>query len=258
VKPFDCRSEVMAMPLAGTFDYVAVVPERSRDAGFECRGESRERIAISGNRLRDFRLVGTAPLIRFSDAGLTPDAGPQRPWVMRSRITIKASARNDASVGEASFHIDKALTSCMWTGDEIHLTRTTCGGVGLSIIRRGELVAAAGAVTAVPLGSTVRATIPLDLIARAETVFCELDPVFEFSELPLAITVNGSASILFRGGRPLESYHLSVVHGFLQGIPGTSECAAIYDARTCPDVAAHASAMLMDGPNVLTMTRWEG
>jgi hypothetical protein len=244
------------MPASGTFDYVAIVPERSGDSEFECGGDVRERIVTTGDDLRDCRLVGVAPLIRVTDAGLTPDAGPRRPWVMRSRITLTASGRRQATVAEVSFHVDQALTSSMRMGDEIHLARTACGGLGLSVIRGGELVVAAGAVTAVPLGRRVRARIPMDLIARAKAVFRELDPDFEFSEQPLEVSVSGSPSILNRGRRTVEEYQIFVVHGFLRGIPGTDECGAIFHQGQCPDVAAHASAMLMDGPDALSISQW--
>ena len=246
----------MVMPACGTFGYVAIVPDHSGDTEFECRGDLRERIFVTGDDLRDSRLVGTAPLIRVTDAGLTPDAGPRRPWVMRSRITLRASGRRQATVAEVSFHVDKALTSSMRMGDEMHLVRTPCGGLGLSIIRGGELVVAAGAVTAVPLGQRVRARIPMELLASAEAVFRKLDPDFEFPERPLEVSVSSSRSILHGGRRTIQDYQVFVAHGFLDGIPGTDECGAIYRQGHCPDVAAHASAMLMDGPDALSISRW--
>jgi hypothetical protein len=62
--------------------------------------------------------------------------------------------------------------------------------------------------------------------------------------------------ILYRGHRALEAYDVDVVHGFCVGIPGRQECCAIHDRRLCPDVAATASAMLMDDGHSLTMRRW--
>ena len=110
----------MAMPLAGTFDYLLTIPKRI-GGGFSGRAVVREPFDLCGDDLADRRLVGVAPVVDVTDAGLTPDASPQRPLVARSRITLTASTRRQASVAAASFHIDKALTSCMREGDLLHL-----------------------------------------------------------------------------------------------------------------------------------------
>jgi len=247
----------MAMPASGTFDYVLTVPERIADNGFECRADVREAIVRTGDPLRDSRLVGTTPLVRVVDAGLTPDPSPERPWVMRSRITLSAATQDGAGVAEASFHVDKALTSSMRQGDEVHLSRTACGGLGLSVLRRGELVVAAGAVTTVPLGEKIRAEIPGDLIAAATAVFHRRDPGFQFPELPVELNISSSRWILHGGRRKIDEYRVFLVHGFLVGLPGHNECGAIYHKGKCPESAAHASAMLMDCEDALSMARWK-
>lgn len=224
-----------------TFRYVAIVPERSGESDFECRGKLREPIVTTSHCLSD------APLIRVRADGLTPDAGPHRPWVMRSRITLCASEGRQGTAAETWFHVDRALTSCMRAGDELHLARTASAGLGLSVIRGGELIVAAGAVTSVPLGQLVRARIPNDLIADAEEVFRKRDPAFRFPVLPIEVSVD-SRMILYGGYGTIGDYRVFVVHGYLGGVPGTDECAAIYHHGKCPDTAAHASAMLMAGP----------
>jgi hypothetical protein len=245
----------MVLAASRTFDYVAIVPERSGDTDFECRARLRDPLAI--HRLGDSWLVGITPVIRVTDAGLTPDAHPARPWVMRSRITLLAPEPRQASAAEASFHVDQALTSCMKPGDEIHLTRTGCAGLGLSVMRGGELIVAAGAVTRVPLGQKVSARIPIELIADAEAVFRKRDQAFKLPHLPIEVSVVDSRTILYGGRRTLDDYEVFVVHGFRRGLPGTDECAAIYDHRYCPDTAAHASAMLMADPASFAISRWE-
>lgn len=224
-----------------TFHFAAIVPERSGATEFECRGDLCEPLVTAR------RLSGVAPLIRVTDAGLTPDPGPHLPWVMRSRITLCASEGRQSTAAETWFHVDRALTSCMRRGDELHLTRTASAGIGLSVIRSGELIVAAGAVTSVPLGQSVRARTPLDLIADAEAVFRKGDPAFEFPVLPLEVIVD-SRMILYGGQQTIGDYRVFVVHGYLRGVPGTDACAAIYHHGKCPDTAAHASAMLMAGP----------
>jgi hypothetical protein len=246
----------MAIPPAGTFEYMAIVPERSSGGEFECRAGSRERSVGTSDDVHGAWLVGLTPLLRVADAGLTPDAGPQRPWVLRSRITLTASGRPQATVAEAAFHVDKALTSRVRPGDELHLARTAAGGVGFSVIRGGELVMAVGALTAVPLGRRVVARIPMDLVASAEAVFRTRDPKFEFRGGPVEVSVSGSAAILYGGRRTVADYELFVLHGFLRGMPGVDECGALWQDGQCPEVAAQASAMLMDGPDALAISRW--
>jgi hypothetical protein len=241
----------MVMSPGGTFDYVAVVPHRSDDGSFECRARMREPVAPPEDRL-----VGLAPVVRVTDAGLTPNAGPQRPWVLRSRITLSASARAQAAVAEASFHVDKALTSSLKADDLLHMARTACGGLGLSVIRGGELVVAVGAVTAVPLGRGVEARIPLDMVAVAEAAFRQRDPEFEFPEWPVEITINSAVSVLYRGTRELGQYAVRVEHGFLPGEPGQEVCAAICRRDACADIAANASAVLVDDQAALSLRLW--
>jgi hypothetical protein len=246
----------MAIAPHGTFDYVAVVPERLSENGFECRATLREPIDSTGDDVWDGRLVGHEPLFRVSDAGLTPDPGEKRPRVMRSLISLVASERRRATIATASFHVDKALMSSLRSGDLVHVTYTDCCGLGLSVLRQGALVVAAGAVTAVPLGNDVEARIPGDLIDRAEAIFRSVDDEFEFLETPIEIRVAASRVLLLAGYRTRMGHDMYVVHGFQPGEPGNSECAAIYQRALCPETAAHASALLLDLPEALSMTRW--
>jgi hypothetical protein len=245
----------MAIAQQGTFGYVAIVPEKS-GAEFECRGGLRDPIVLRGDERSDSRLVGHAPLIQVTEAGLTPDAGPERPWVMRSRITLRAPDRHLASVAEVSFHVDRALMACSRPGDELHLTRTSSGGLGLSIIRGGALVVSTGAITAVPSGRAVEARDPRDLVARAEAVFRERDPAFRLRDWPVEVSVDGARSILSRGSPTLGEYRVFIVHGYEDGVPGTDACGAIYRKGQCPDAAAEASALLMAASDALSMRRW--
>src|SRR4029079_14555337 len=124
---------------SGTFDYAATIPDRvGDDAAVVCHGH-REGALASDRPDDDVRLVGANPIIRITDAGLTPDAGPRRPWVLRSRITLTASPRQTGRVAEMSFCVDAALTACLKAGDELHLARTGCGGLRVFINRNGQL-----------------------------------------------------------------------------------------------------------------------
>lgn len=246
----------MAMPFSGTFDYVVTVPHDLDAGAFECRAALGEPVLQTGDELHDYRLVGTAPWLRVADAGLTPDPGPHRPRVLRSRVTLTAKRRRDATVREVSFHVDKGLISCLRGGDSFHLVRTGCGGLGVSVIREQELVVAAGAVTEVVLGRGVRARIPWDPVEAAEAIFRQRDPDFEVQTAPIEVSVNDLHAVLEGGERTLGPYVVFVVHGFIRGIPGTDPCAAICRKGGCPIQAASASAMLLGDEDALSMSRW--
>ena len=240
----------------GTFDYVATVPDHDGSGSFECLAQVREPVVSTGDERHDFRLVGLAPLLRVADGGMTPDASTRRPWVMRSTISLIASTRRQSSAAAVSFHVDKALIERLQPGDVIHLARTPVIGLGLSVIRGGELVVAAGAVTAVPLGPDVEARIPMDLVARAQTIFRQRDPDFEFRELPVEVSVDGYGSMFYCGRQTMGQYIVFVDHGFLCGLPGRDACAAISRIGACNDVVAYCSALLLGAEHALEETRW--
>src|SRR6516164_8735390 len=77
------------------------------------------------------------PKVRVTDAGPPSDPGLRPPWSLRkrSRITLVASAKDQASVAEATFYIDKTLIDCAKAGDQMHLSRGEDCGLGFSLIR---------------------------------------------------------------------------------------------------------------------------
>jgi hypothetical protein len=109
-----------------------------------------------------------------------------------------------------------------------------------------QLVAAAGAVSQVPLGSDVRVGHPRDLVQEAEAVFKVRDPEYEMPEYPIELRV-GVVNRIIHSGRPtIGDYEIQVRHGFLLGIPGTNESVSIELRRVCPDTAAHTTAQLLE------------
>lgn len=89
----------------------------------------------------------------------------------------------------------RELTRAFSPGDILHVARTPCAGLGLSVLRNGCLVLAVGAISAVPLGNNVQATTPHDLVQQAEFVFQQRDPAFELHEYPIQISIDGKAGI---------------------------------------------------------------
>ena len=251
----------MAIPLCGRFDYVAVVPESGTDRTSWCV-RLRTPVEVTGNDMADDRLVGHAPTLAISDAGITPDArvppftGRARPKVLRSKVTLTASQRKHARAASAAFHIDKALTMLLSPGDLLFLARTGCGGLALSIVRDGQLIVAAGAASNVSLGEPVHVRIPTDTVTDAERVFRKHDSGFRFPELPVEIRLAEHTRLLFCGQRELDSYKTWVEHGFYRGVPGTDECVAIWLGGACPDIPAIATAQLLDAPDPWEIVSW--
>ncbi len=248
----------MALPVWSTFSYAANVPppaESSRPWPVRLHGA----LERTGNDRPDSRLVGTSPTLEITDAGLTQNPGwirgRWRPEVLRSRLTFRASERKSSAAGAASFYVDRSLISRLQAGDLLYVARTGCGGVGLSVLRDGRLVVAVGAVTSVPLGSTVDARCPHEVITEAESLFRKLDSTFEFCELPIELTVGGEKAILPGSSSRLQGYEIYVLHGFYRGTPGVNECVAITASGSCPATAANASAQLLDA-DALDVEQW--
>lgn len=259
----------MVMAACGTFDYVVDVPEHPT-AVFDAQlrtpvvrstrwseknvGRLDERRAVAEDRL-----VGYEPTISIAEAGITPD-GPASdnrvlPKVSRSRITINATTRTHARVKSATFHVDSVLPRLLRPRDRLFLARTHCAGIGLSILRGERLVVAVGVVPAVPLGVHLSVHTPTQM-REAERLFHHIDPDFHFHEMPVQIGVDGETCICFRARRQMGDYLVWVEHGFISGVPGTDMCVAIALKDECPDVAAIASAQLLDSPYALLMAEW--
>lgn len=223
----------MVMSLAGTFAYTFNVTDRI-ESGVRIAGRSSDPVTDGQTRL-----VGYAPVLEAAEY-------QREPWQLYARITLSASERRHATVGWATFSVERGLVRVLRRGDQLHISRTSCAGIGLSIIRDGYLVAAAGAITDVPLGADVSARHPGDLVARAEAIFRTRDAEYDMSEHPIELTIAGVTRIL-HGGRPtMGPYEVFVRHGFLPGVPGTDESVSIERRRVCPDTAAHTSAQLLE------------
>jgi hypothetical protein len=252
----------MAKSLAGTFEYVGVVPEDwvQSSGQWDLRDESGAE-SMDGNHLIQSRLVGLQPSLQITDVGVPPDVrvsphtGIVRPKVLLSRLTLRAGAKDRATVAAFSFCVDQALTRAWRVGDVLHVARTSCGGLGLSVVRGSRLVMAIGAVTAVPHdGLTIR--IPWDAIRAAEGAFRRLDPTFEFPELPIECSIESERRVLYRGRPHIGGYEVFVEHGFYPGTPGVSECAALSLLGSCPETAAVCSAQLLEYPDLSEFVRW--
>ena len=107
-------------------------------------------------------------------------------------------------------------------------------------------MAAAGAVTHVPLSPMVSARHPWELIQQAEAIFRARDPQYDMRNYPVDLQVGDVTRILHEGRPTMGEYEILVRHGHIWGIPGTDECVSIERLKLCPRTAAYNSAQLME------------
>jgi hypothetical protein len=131
--------------------------------------------------------------------------------------------------------------------DALYIADGPRGGIGISVLRKGELVAAAGRVSCVPLGARVKVGAPGDLISQAQAIFRTRDATYDMWECPLEVTVDTTTRLLHRGRIDFGLYEVFVVHGFVLW----KECVAISRLGVCPDCAATLTAPLLGKPEAL-------
>jgi len=239
----------MVMPLCGTFRYAGVVPgtKAARESG-QWQLEDDSGAAPLGEQpastddadlhpLRDNRLVGLRPTLRISGRDLV----------------LEASGRLRSQMRSASLELDPSFIESFQDGDALTLIRTGTADIGVSIVRGGHLMAAAGAVTVIPLGAEV-----------AVRGGPEVDSSAYRSERRLGhdtwvdVSVSGEVRRLRAGeSTTIGEHSFSAVRCFQDGMPGTYECLAITFREVCPHEAALSSAKLLARPNAgLMMVGW--
>jgi hypothetical protein len=225
---------------AGQFQYLTFVPgsaDESQPWPVQC-GPAQTRDGPC--------LVGPSPALTITDADPISNPSIRCPGVRRSRYTLTASAGTGATIRSASFYLDRYLASAFQPGDALYMTRTGCGGIGISLLRGTRLVFAVGAVTAVPLAGDIDVAVPSDLLRDAASIFQKRDPNFEFPEWPVELRVGQDSSIVYRARLELGNYHVWVEHGYYPGMPGRDMCLAITLMGAAGPFVATASAQLLD------------
>jgi hypothetical protein len=146
------------------------------------------------------------------------------------------------------FHVERRMTTRLCAGDLVHIRTTHCGGLGISILRSGALLAAAGAVCAVPLGHDVIARYPHELFDKALAVIRRQYPDFEWHESPVEVIVGDASTLRTQTRTEVGGYEVYVVHGHLRGMPGKDACLAISRVGSGLEVAANTTALLLNSP----------
>ena len=224
----------MVMATCGTFDYTFVVPDEPFGGKRQVQGMLEE--PIEGDQ---DRLLGHAPLLQ------TVEYHREKRQLL-CRVTLTVTEKKHAIASSFSFNVDRELIAMLRANDVLHISRTHCAGLGLSVLRGVELVAAAGAVTCVPLGPTVSVRYPHELIEEAEAIFKARDPQYDMRNYPVELQIGDVTRILHEGRPTIGDYDILVQHGHIWGDPGMDECVSIERRKVCPKTAAHNSAQSME------------
>lgn len=222
------------MPASATFDYAFVVPDGPKSGSRKMQGALRHPL-----KWYEQRFVGRHPILEAVEY-------QKEAWQLYSRITLTPGGWGRAGATSFTLSVDRGLMVMLRPADVVHISRTHAGGVGLSVLREDRLVAAAGAITHVPLGVDVTVGHPVDLIGQAAAVFRARDPQYRISDNPIEIRVGNVTRLLSIGGATLGDYDIRVHHGCVLGYPGRDECVSVERQGWCPDLAAHTSAELID------------
>lgn len=239
------------LPFAETFDYVAVMPATGRDG--RCYTRSAD---AADQHAKGHRLVGWSPHLHIESAGMLRGGGPlsplcdlNRPAVLASRIVLAAHDRAEATTSAAWFSLDQGLVDVLRAGDEVHMTRTPRGGLGVSVIRGDDLIVALGAVTAVPLGGNLKVAVRRDRLARGEPPDGGSNTGYPWQH-PIEITSGG------RVPRKPKGYTIQVWYSVWPPPEDADECVSIIRIGACPTVAAFASTQLLAMTDALHVQAW--
>jgi hypothetical protein len=259
ISPFEQQTEHVPdatwralLSAAETFDYVATVPATGSG---EWRVRSRDLSYDTGEHAKGSCLIGLSPHLHVEPVGLLQGGGPLsplcdliRPAVLASRIVLTAHDRTDATAAAAWLHLDQGLVDALRPGDEVNLTRTPRGGLGLSVVRGGDLFVAVGAVTGVPLGSDLKVIVRRDRLVR--------EIVYEGTNARLPWLHPIEFTSADRVPRKPKGYTMRQWSRAWPPPEDTDECVSIVRAGVCPDSAAFASAQLLALSDALHVERW--
>lgn len=234
--------------IGSTCDYEFVVPEEGAPDGATLTGQGRD----AGVRLSG--LLGDSAVLEVTH--ISPG-----PSLLHSRLRLTPAGDVPPNISQfvpdpsLAFDVDRQVTRKLEPGDILTICRTLCGGLGISVVRDGRLVMAAGAVMDVPLGRDVRVTVPSDQLSGATEALKTLDPGFEWHEVPVAIVVGGETRVSFRGRFTMDGHAIYMINGPISGLPGTDACLAIARTDVCQPVAANTTALLSREWAKVTMGR---
>jgi hypothetical protein len=194
---------------------------------------------------RDIELTG----VSLAPANTPQLVGPKtkiRFW--NEHLVLVALDKESSYARNVSVPVGDAVNLAAQPGDRLYVARTGSGGIGLSILRKENLILALGALTAVPLGRDIkinRGANP-DYQEQYSLIWLDLDVRNERLEL--------------RGREVIETegYQVYVERCWLPTIPGVDECVSLcVEDSAGLKLAAIRSAILL-GQGTLKITKWDG
>lgn len=227
------------IPPCGTFRYKLVL--HGSGPPWRLVASLEQAVEITGDELKDARLVGHFPAVDIAG----------------DRITLVARQQELALLAAAFLPIDSDVPPRLRTGDVIHMARSGSGGIGVSIIRDGQLVLAAGAISNVPLGSEIQVELFFEGGAEAAWERSMRRPGDREKSF-VALTAGGQRHVLQSGDASRIGRHdVLVERGYMLGLPGTDECVSITVEEAFPQDVAVRWASLLDDDGDQTFIDWE-
>ena len=225
-----------------SFHYSFVVPSGPRSGSRQMDGTIRQELPFSSRA----HLLGGVPLLQ------SVEYAPE-PWKLLSRVTLTPQKDEGAAARSFSFTVDREFMAMLREQDVLSISRWGRPGIGLSVLRHGQLVAAAGAITWLPLGPDVSVHVPHELVAQAEAIFRARNPNYRLFEYPLQVQVGDAVDVLHWGRPTMGDYEILIRRG-CRPFPIGSESVSIERRGVCPDTAAHHTAQLLESEPVEVVT----
>jgi hypothetical protein len=215
---------------AGEFSYVFEMPEEPRRATVG-------RVADGSGKC----LLGAAPVLTWTE--YTP-----QPWKLYARVKLTRSASRGAPAARAFFAVDRGVLTMLRPGDLLHVAALPW--LGISIIRNGCLLAAAGAVetlSRISLGVDVQIRFPGEnleerFFRQRHSGHCWLGGPPPIGEPFVEIVAAGKTQIMPWGRPTIGPYEVFV----RSSVTSPSLLVSIQRLKACPETSAHTTAQLLD------------
>lgn len=165
------------------------------------------------------------------------------PWKLYAVVELKATGKRGAAAAGISFIIDRRLMTILRPRDVIHLAALPA--LGISILREGLLVAAAGAVSTLirlPLGREVTIRFPEPAGVPVHVAPGQRYRPEDFPIRPIELSVEGVTRAMWQGRPTMGRYDVFIARQVRDGEPRLS----MERSKVCAETSAHTSAQLMD------------
>ena len=182
-------------------------------------------------------VVGPAPVLTWSE--YTPE-----PWKLFAHVTLTPSDTHACAAERVSLILERGLLTVLRPGDVVHLHEAE--GMGFSILRQDQLIAAAGAASALaemPLGRDVAVRFPHQLVNVRPLVGAgETYREVNYARRAVELWIEGE-TLISRRGRPVMGHYEARIG---RNAGDGDALISIERRHLCPETAAHTTAELLD------------